>query len=41
LSPSKRGLRDQTLEEAKKKGLKMDDLHPMEARKFNELYRVK
>jgi tetratricopeptide (TPR) repeat protein len=41
LSPSKRGLRDQTLEEAKKLGLKPEDLHPMEVRKFNELYRAK
>ena len=41
LSPSKRGLRDRTLEEAKKMGLKPEDLHPMEVRKFNELYRTK
>jgi tetratricopeptide (TPR) repeat protein len=41
LTPSKRGLRDTTLDEAKKLGLTVHDLHPMEARKFNELYRVK
>jgi tetratricopeptide (TPR) repeat protein len=41
LNPNKRALRDQTLEEAKKLGLTVDDLHPMEARKFNELYRMK
>ena len=41
LNASKRALRDQTLEEAKKLGLTVEDLHPMEARKFNELYRPK
>ena len=41
LSPNKRALREKTLEEAKKLGLTIEDLHPLEARKFNELYRAK
>jgi tetratricopeptide (TPR) repeat protein len=41
LNPNKRALREQTLDEAKKLGIAAEDLHPMEARKFNELYRSK
>jgi len=41
LNPDKRALRDQTLEEARKLGITPEDLHPMEARKFNELFRKK
>jgi tetratricopeptide (TPR) repeat protein len=38
LTPGKRVLRDPTLEEAKKLGLTVEDLHPLEARKFGEFY---
>jgi tetratricopeptide (TPR) repeat protein len=41
LNPSKHGLREQALEEARKLGITPDDLHPMENLKFNQLFRKK
>jgi tetratricopeptide (TPR) repeat protein len=38
LDPSRRALRDGPLAEARRMGLTPDDLHPLEARKFAELY---
>lgn len=38
LDPNKRAQRDQTLEEARKLGIKPEDLHPMEHLKFNQLF---
>ena len=38
MDPAQRGLRDGPLADAKRLGITLDDLHPLEARKFAELY---
>jgi tetratricopeptide (TPR) repeat protein len=40
-TPDKRGRAQKQLDDAKSMGLTLADLHPLEARKFNELYLVK